>query len=208
MHTGMRGEKGFIAVKLGMSKSYNRVESRFLEAVMWKMGFNEKWIKLVMMCVSSVHYAILVNGELWGHIFPTRVFDREILFHPTYSSCSEALSALVNNANKEGLLSGVPTSFEGAEISHLFFANDSLLFCMAKLAQWSNLMAILKIYEEASEQKMDTNKTAIFFSKNTPKSEKEVSLEFVGIPTSNHYDKYLGLPALVFDRPFLTCFES
>ena len=91
MHTGIRGKKGFMMVKLDMSKAYDRVKLRFLEAVMRKMGFNEKWIKLVMMCVSSIHYAILVNGKSWGHIFQLGVFDKEILFHPTYSSCVRRL---------------------------------------------------------------------------------------------------------------------
>jgi hypothetical protein len=198
MHMGMRGKKAFMTVKLDMSKAYNRVEWRFLEAVMRKMGFNERWIHLVMMCVSLAHYAILVNGEPRGHIFPTRGIRQGDPISPyLFLMCAEALSPMVKNANQEGLLTGVSTSCGGPKISHIFFADDSFLFCRTNLAQWSNMTAILKNYEEASGQKMNTNKTAIFFSKNTPKLVKETILEFAGIPKSYSYDKYLGLSALV-----------
>jgi hypothetical protein len=62
MHTGMGEKKGFMAVKLHMSKAYYRVEWRFLEVVMRKLGFDARWIRLVMMCISLVHYAIVING--------------------------------------------------------------------------------------------------------------------------------------------------
>ena len=35
----------------------------YLENIMRKMGFNEKWIGLIMVCVRTVTYSILVNGE-------------------------------------------------------------------------------------------------------------------------------------------------
>lgn len=54
MYTGMRGKKGFMAIKLDISKSYDRVKCRFLEAMMRKMGFDERWIRLVMMCLLSL----------------------------------------------------------------------------------------------------------------------------------------------------------
>jgi hypothetical protein len=71
----------------------------------------------------------------------------------------------VTKANEEGLLTEVPTSKRGPRISHLFFVDDSLLFCKTTLAQWSNLSTILKQYEEASSQKMKNNNTSIFSAK-------------------------------------------
>ena len=53
-----KGKVGEMALKLDMSKAYDRVEWRYLERIMQKMGFVEKWVTLIMQCLSTVTYAI------------------------------------------------------------------------------------------------------------------------------------------------------
>jgi hypothetical protein len=45
--------------------------------------------------------------------------------------CAEAFSSLLQHALLKGTISGVPTSKKGPKITHLFFADDSLIFCKA-----------------------------------------------------------------------------
>jgi hypothetical protein len=68
----MWNKTGFTGLKLDLSKAYDRVEWKFLETAMQRLGFANRWIKLIMACVSSVSYYVLVNGNPMGNIKPLR----------------------------------------------------------------------------------------------------------------------------------------
>ena len=85
------GKVDFMAIKLDMNKAYDRVKWSYLEAVMRKIGFNEQWISLMMVCVSSVSYSILVNGEPKDLINHLEVFTKGTFFpHSSSSFASKA----------------------------------------------------------------------------------------------------------------------
>ncbi|KAH1046406.1 hypothetical protein J1N35_037190 [Gossypium stocksii] len=57
-------KKGFMVVKLDMSKAYNKVEWNFLKEIMVRMNFSTKWIKVIMQCVTTVSYSVVINGHI------------------------------------------------------------------------------------------------------------------------------------------------
>jgi hypothetical protein len=63
---------------------------------------------------------------------------------------------MLQKAENDGALTGVTIAVRGSHLSHLFFANDSLLFCHANFMEWGNVMTILKRYELASGQKLNS----------------------------------------------------
>jgi hypothetical protein len=198
MHTRMWSKVGYMGIKLDMSKAYDRVEWAFLEAVMCKMGFPDKWINLIMECVRTVSYAIIVNGQPVGHIVPERGLRQGDPLSPyLFLICAESLSAMLSKAERNGIITGVPTSKNGPRINHLFFADDSLLFCKANSVEWRRLTKILDKYEEASGQKLNKDKTSIFFSRNTSREKREEISHLSGLQATQKYEKYLGLPTLV-----------
>ena len=51
MHSRKKVKKGSLALKLGISKAYDRVEWPFLKGIMTRLVFLEVWINWVMGCV-------------------------------------------------------------------------------------------------------------------------------------------------------------
>ena len=58
-------------------------------------------------------------------------------------------------------------------ISHLLFADDSLLFSEEKMDECRWLMEVLTQYEKALGQVINRQKTALFFSRNTRQEVQE-----------------------------------
>lgn len=63
MRQKRNGETGYAALKLDMSKAYDRVEWGFLKDMMLKLGFNQEWTQLIMKCITFVTYRIRVDGR-------------------------------------------------------------------------------------------------------------------------------------------------
>ena len=123
------GNVGDMALKLDMSKAYDRVEWVWLEKIMEKLGFAERWRGLVMKCVTMVNYAIKVNGCPMGSITPSRGIRQGDPLSPyLFFLCVEGLSSLNKASVANGGLKGIFVCREGPELSHLFFADNSLIF--------------------------------------------------------------------------------
>lgn len=90
-----------------VGKAYDRVESFFLEALMQQIGFNERWIGLVMVCVRTATYSILVDGEPKGLIFPLRGIRQGDPLSPFLCLlCIEGLHGLIGHGASLGDIIG------------------------------------------------------------------------------------------------------
>ena len=126
------GKTRHMALKLDMSKAYDRLEWIFLQWIMEKMGFHPRWVGWIMECIKSVTYSVLINGEPKGHIVPMRGIRQGNPLSPyLFLLCSEGLNGLIEQAVSDRHIEGFSLCKHDPKISHLFFTNDSLLFCRA-----------------------------------------------------------------------------
>ena len=139
-----------------------------------------------------------INGKPKRHIIPTRGIRQGDPFSPyLFLLCAEGLSSLIKKAVDDGVMEGLVLCQGGPRLSHLFFTDDSLIFCKASITECNFLQRILTVYEEASGQQLNRTKTSLFFSSNTLDDiQQEIKSKF-GAQVIRQHEKYLGLPSLV-----------
>jgi hypothetical protein len=164
MKRNKRGKKGMCALKLDMMKAYDRIEWPFLEAMLLRIGFPTAMVQLIMKCVRSVRFSVKVNGELQDQFQPTRGLRQGDPMSPSlFLLCAEGLSALLNYYNTGFVDRGISCN-RAPWITHLLFADDSLIFIGATVQSAARLNEILNMYHQASGQLVNRAKSSVFFS--------------------------------------------
>jgi hypothetical protein len=124
------------------------------------MGFSDKWVHWMSMCVESVDYSVLVNGEKVGPIIPGRGLRQgDPLFPYLLILCTEGLSALIGRAEAIGDIIGTSISRGAPQVTHLLFADNCFLFFKACERQAQTMKNTLRLYEEASGQAISLPKS-------------------------------------------------
>jgi ribonuclease HI len=111
--------------------------------------------------------------------------------------CAEGLSALLNNFTLGYVDRGVRVCNRSPWITHLLFADDSLIFVEASPRGAARLNVILNMYNEASGQLVNREKSSIFFSPGIAEDRRVAVKEELNIQVEAFSEKYLGLPTAV-----------
>lgn len=139
------GKKSFMAIKLDMSKAYNRVEWGFIREIMLRMGFTKKWIDSLMNYMSTVSYQVVANGSIGKTFNPKRGLRQGDPLSPfLFLICGEGLSSLMRIASNKGVIKGVKASRSGPQVTHLLFADDCILLGEASRKGATTIREILK----------------------------------------------------------------
>ena len=102
--------------------------------MMNQMGFDARWIALIMECISTVSYSILINGDPSDIFHPSRGLRQGDPLSPyLFLICSKGLHSLLQKEADAGHIRGVSICKKGPRLTHIFFADDSLVFCRATL---------------------------------------------------------------------------
>lgn len=193
-----KSKKGSFAFKLDMSKAYDRVDWSFLRAVMESMGFDRGFVNLVLRCVESVNFSVLVNGKPGSSFIPSRGLRQGDPLSPyLFLLCAEALSVLLRKAETQNLLHGACICRGAPIISHLFFADDSIIFGRANEQELVEVKRIQDLYEKALGQVVNLHKSEIAFSVGVDTNRAEFLVSRLGARRVHKHGIYRGMPCTI-----------
>lgn len=130
------GKKGYMVVKLDMSKTYDRVEQNFMETIMGKMGFDTRLTRLLSHCLSTVRYNVTRGGKEKGPIVPIKGIRQGNPISPyLFIICHEGFTVLINKYIQKRWIHGYRVANGAPSISRMMFADNSYLYCKATTSE-------------------------------------------------------------------------
>ncbi|XP_052109895.1 uncharacterized protein LOC127741467 [Arachis duranensis] len=155
-------KKAAAIIKLDFQKAYDRVKWSFVDIVLQKMGFGRRWREWVMECVSTSSMSVLVNGS------PTKPFMMERglrqgdpLSPFLFVLVVDVLHRMVREAVNNGRISPLLVGRDNIELSHLQFADDTILFCPPEEETVKNYQRLLRCFELMSGLSINFDKSSL-----------------------------------------------
>ena len=154
-----------VVCKLDIEKAYDHVNWNFLTSVLERIGFGERWIGWIQFCISSSSFPVLVNGLPMDFFVPSRGL-RQLLSPFLFLLGMEVLTRVIEATSSEVLISGFTvgrsgSSFSSTKVSHLLFANDTIVFCDNECEQILNLRYILIWFQAVSDLRVNLAQSAM-----------------------------------------------
>jgi hypothetical protein len=137
-----------ILCKMDVEKACDHVNWDFLLYMLKRCGFGAKWCSWISFCISSVRFSFLVNGSPEGFFDSSQGIRQGDPLSPLlFVFVMEALSCTLSAGINDGLLEGFKVG--NVAVSHLLFADDTLIFCEDNPDQLAYLQGIFLLFEVA-----------------------------------------------------------
>ncbi|KAG6401482.1 hypothetical protein SASPL_138339 [Salvia splendens] len=184
-----------MTIKVDLEKAYDRIRWEFLEDCMMDLGLPQQLINLIMECVSTATMQVIWNGSPTSVFKPERGIRQGDPLSPyLFVLGMEKLSHSINKSVQDGDWDPIRLARHGSSISHLFFADDLVLFCKVDMKNTRTLKSILDKFSHHSGHKVSASKTQLFFSPNTDISLAQAIQNHLQFRSVCNLGKYLGIP--------------
>jgi hypothetical protein len=152
-----------ILCKLDIEKAYDHVNWNCLLYLLKRMGFGYRWCHWMKTCISTVQFSVLVNGSPEGFFGSSRGLHQGDSLSPLlFLLIMEVLSRLLQTMEEAGLIRGFQAGMLGGievRISHLLFADDTIVFCDAVPEQVFHVWKVLSCFEAITGLRVNLGKS-------------------------------------------------
>ena len=160
------------------------------------MGFGKKWIRWIQWCISIASFSVLVNGTPTGFFQSSRGLRQGDPLSPyLFVIAMEVFSAFIKRVVEGDFLSGCRVkgrSEERVPISHLLFADDTLVFCKPSQDQLTYLSWLLMWFEATSGLRINLEKSELIPVRRV-ENKDDLAWDF-GCNLGSLPTTYLGMP--------------
>jgi hypothetical protein len=185
-----------VLCKLDMEKAYDHVDWNFPLYILRRCGFGEKLCSWIKHCITLVRFLVLINGVPSGFFGSSHgVRQGDPLSPFLFVLVMEVLSKMFDAFTSRVLITGFSVgSSEQIRVfvSHLLFADDTLVFCEANASQIRHIGALLICLEAVSKLKVNLSKLMLVPVGSLSEVDQLAGLLGCGIDALPL--KYLGLP--------------
>lgn len=184
---------GFLGIKVDLQKAYDRVDWNVLLHILEAFGCDSKLRLLVFRCIASTNVKLLLNGSIFGQIPMERGIRQGDPLSPfLFVLFMELLSRMIIKLENDGDIQGIRMGISALAITHLFFADDILIFCKATVAQASKIISCLERFCEWIRQIFSLSKSGCFFSSKVMGNLKADIKQCLNMKELHRDAKYLG----------------
>nr|GEV37581.1 RNA-directed DNA polymerase, eukaryota [Tanacetum cinerariifolium] len=157
--SGYRSGRRWLIVDF--EKAYDSVRWDFIDDILNKFGFGEKWCHWIQACLCSSRGSVLVNGS------PTQEFQ----FHKglkqgdplspfLFILVMESLYISFQRVVDTGLFNGIKVG-ASTQLSHLFYADDAIFMRQWNQLNIDTLTHVLEVFHRASGLRINMNKSKL-----------------------------------------------
>ena len=184
-----------MAIKIDLEKAYDRLKWSFIRDILALFKFPNHLTSLIMSCVSTSFISVLYNGGALEPFLPSRGIRQGDPLSPyLFILCMEVLGAFITEKCVSMLWDPIKASREGLAFSHLFFAEDLVLFAKVDRKNCLAVRDVLDSFCSLLEQKVSNAKSRVFFSPNVNPDTRANLCEILEFQSTPTLDKYLGFP--------------
>ncbi|CAN1162622.1 Putative ribonuclease H protein At1g65750 [Linum perenne] len=196
MH-GKSSGKGIMVLKIDLAKAYDGVRWSFVIDTLVAMNFPASFIAVIDQCISTPTFQVQWNGGCSESFTPSRGLRQGCPLSPyLFTLCLERLSSLIQDSVRTGDWQPVSLTRGGTKLTHMFFADDLVLFGYASVQQAAIINQVLERFSEASGQEISREKSRIHFSKNVNRRASQAICEAFRMEATQNLGKYLGVPII------------
>ena len=181
-----------IICKLDIEKAYEHVNWECLLYILERMGFGSRWCSWIKACISSVQFSILVNGSPSGFFSSSQGLRQgDPLSSLLFLLVMEVLSKMLRKMVEDGFLTGFSVGRD-VSISHLLFADDSILFCDANPQHLMYIQLVLTFFEAVIGLRVNLRKSEMVPEGDVPNL--RVLADIISCRIGSLPMSYLGMP--------------